>query len=88
MICWTVLFSLRAMRRISALMTGSVIAAASSRSASDGKAATPIQAVMRVDEMLEAGDLEGRAVWLRMAPIFPMISARRVRGARFARGCL
>ncbi len=26
----------------------------------------PIEAAMRVDELMEAGDMEGRAVWLRI----------------------
>ncbi len=26
----------------------------------------PIEAAMRADELMEAGDLEGRAVWLRI----------------------
>ena len=28
----------------------------------------PIHAAMRADELLEAGDMDGKAVWMRIAP--------------------
>ncbi len=42
----------------------------------------PIEAAMRVDAMLEAGDLDGRAVWRRILPaVEELLSEERPEGA-------
>lgn len=41
----------------------------------------PIHAAMRVDELLEAGDLEGRTVWLRiLKAVEGLLSTKRQTG--------
>ena len=42
----------------------------------------PILAAMRADELMEAGDMEGRAVWLRIVKaIEELLSEERPEGA-------
>ncbi len=42
----------------------------------------PIEAAMRADEFMEAGDMEGRAVWLRIVKaIEELLSEERPEGA-------
>ncbi len=42
----------------------------------------PIHAAMRADELMEAGDMEGRAVWLRIGKAIEELGAReKPRGA-------
>ncbi len=41
----------------------------------------PIEAAMRADELMEAGDMEGRAVWLRiLKAIEELLSEERPEG--------
>ena len=41
----------------------------------------PIHAAMRADELLEAGDMEGKAVWLRiLAAVDELLSGERPEG--------
>ncbi len=43
----------------------------------------PIEAAMRADELMEAGDMEGRAVWLRIVKaVEELLSEERPEGAR------
>lgn len=41
----------------------------------------PIHAAMRADEMLAAGDVEGRAAWLRIVKAIEILTSTRSEGA-------